>query len=351
MKEELHMSDQFNQNQNREDVIDVNFNKFKKGAKGLVTTVIIVLLAAFLGLNSFYMLDDREQGVILRFGQFYRVEENAGPHFKMPIVETVRKVPTEKVFEMEYGYRTTIAGTKTSNPEYADASDEAQVIVDGANNNASIALLNLTILYKINNPVNYLFKVDDVEGTLRLALEDVVRNTYQAYTLEDARTDKKKIDDDIKPALQKKLDTYGAGLEIQSVQTQNVELLPAVDEAYKQKENAKQYKNGKLEEAEKYYNTIIPQAEAEAQRLREEASGYKAEVIANARASVAQYEALYKEYLNNPDIVKEKYYIESMSHFIKNNNIVLDGTNGSSIHKFFNLDNENIIKEQVSSSN
>ena len=78
------------------------------------------------------------------------------------------------------------------------------------------------------------------------------------------------------PRLQKKLDRYEAGVEITSVKTQNVELLPAVEEAYRQKENANQYMNGKLEEAEKYNNTVLPQAEAEAERLIEDASGYKA---------------------------------------------------------------------------
>jgi membrane protease subunit HflK len=343
------MNNEFNSNNDNEKVIDINFNKFKKNAKKSISAIVLIVVLALFGLNSFYVLDSRENAVVLRFGQINHVETEAGLHFKIPVADTVRKVSTEKVYEMEYGFRTALSGTKNTNPEYVDAEDEAQVIVDGSNNNASLAILNLIIQYKIDDPSDYLFKVDDVEGTLRLALEDVIRNTYQSFSLDDARTNKEVIDSVISPELQQKLDNYEAGIKITTVKTQNVELLPAVEEAYRQKENATQYMKGKLEEAEKYNNTIIPQAQAEAQKLEEEAFGYKAEVLANAKAAVAQYEALYTEYLANPNIVKEKYYIDAMRQFITNNNIIVDITKDSDIYKFYNLENDNFIKQQISS--
>ncbi|GKX31108.1 hypothetical protein SH1V18_35880 [Vallitalea longa] len=341
------MSDNFNSN--KDDVINIKFNKIKKNTKLLITIGVIIALAAILLANCFYMVDNRESAVILRFGEFEQVVDTAGIHLKVPIADTVRKVPTEKVFKMEYGFKTAQEGTKTTNPEYAIQNDEGRVIVDGANNNASLVMLNLVIQYKIDNSRNYLFKVDDVEGTLRLALEDVVRNSYQKFTLDDARTNKGAIDDVIFPELQQKLRDYEAGILIKAVETQNVELLPAVAEAYRQKENSNQYKKSKLEEAEKYNNTVIPQAEAEAQEIEQEAFGYKAEVIANAKAAVAEFEALYGEYKLNPSIVKEKYYIESMREFITNNNIIMDITNDSNIYKFYNLENDEVVKQQISS--
>lgn len=44
------------------------------------------------------MVDSRENAVVLRFGQVSKVETSAGLHFKMPIADTVRKVPTEKKY-------------------------------------------------------------------------------------------------------------------------------------------------------------------------------------------------------------------------------------------------------------
>lgn len=337
-----------NFNVNKDDVIDIKFNGLKKNAKRNIIILIVALLLVIIGYNSVYMLDNRESAVILRFGQVKETVDRAGLHLKLPIADTVRKVDTGKVFKMEYGFKTTQSGTTDASPEYSTANTEARVIVDGSNNNASLIMLSLIIQYQIDNPTNYLFKVDDVEGTLRLALEDVVRNSYQVFSLDDARTNKEIIDNAILPDLQQKLRNYEAGIKIMTVETQNVKLLEAVAEAYRQKENANQYMKGKLEEAEKYNNTIIPQAQAEAQQLVEGAFGYKAEVIANAKAGVAQYEALYEEYKNNPQIVKEKYYVESMKEFITNNDIVLDITNDSDIYKFYNLENDNAVKQQVS---
>jgi len=340
-------NDFFNQG-DKDRVINADFGKYKNSAKKIVAAVVVIILVLTVSVNTFYLLDSKEAAVVLHLGKVSHVESSAGIHFKIPFINQIRTVNIQNVYEMEYGYRTKVTGTTSSTPQYEEAEGEAQVIVDAANNNGSIAIISLNISYKVKDPVEYLFKVDDVEGTLRLALEDVVRNTLQAFTLDDARTKKDYIDKEVMPRLQKKLDRYEAGVEITSVKTQNVELLPAVEEAYRQKENANQYMNGKLEEAEKYNNTVLPQAEAEAERLIEDASGYKAEIIANAKASTAQFEALYKEYKNNPQIVKEKYYVEAMREFITNNNIVIDLTDEGEIHKFFNLDNNSFVKEQIS---
>lgn len=332
-----------------EDVIDINLEKIKGSARKIVAIAVTVIIALILLLNSFYVLENKENGVILRFGKITNVVSDAGLHFKIPLIEQVKKVDVKTVYSMEYGYRTIKKGTEYSQPVYEDEEDEATVIVDAANNNASIALINIMVQYKKADAEKYLFNVDDVEGTLRLALEDSVRTVLQSFTLDDAKTRKEDIDKEIRPILQKKMDDYLSGIEITSVRTQNVEFMPNVENAYQQKENANQYKNGKQEEADKYLNTVIPQAEAEAAKLREEASGYKAERLANARAAVAEFNALYEEYKNNPNVLKEKYYIEAMSVFLKNNKVVVDLSANGDIYKFYNFDENNLVKEQIDS--
>ena len=121
--------------------------------------------------------------------------------------------------------------------------------------------------------------------------------------------------------------------------TQNVSLLPAVEETRQKVEEANQYKQGKEEEAQKYANTVIPKAEAEATKLYEDAKGYSAEVIAAAKADIAEFEALYSEYLKNPNVVKEKYYLEAMQEVFNNNELIIDQTNNSNFLKFYNVPN------------
>lgn len=340
------MSPEMNNNNEKDNVIDIDMKKMQKNIFRIVPIAVIIIVLVFAGLNSFYMLEDKESGVVLRFGRVHDVITTPGLNFKAPFIDTVEKVDVSSIYSMEYGYRTQRAGTTQQEAQYTDNDDEAQVIVDGANNNASIAKIELIIQYKVSDPVDYKFKVDDVEGTLRLALEDSVRTAVQSLTLDEAKTQKEIIDEAVLPALQKKMDDYEAGLEIILVATQNVQFLPSVEDAYQQKENANQYKNGKKEDAEKYDNTVIPQAQAEAKSLVESATAYKAETIAEANAGVAQFNALYDEYLNNPEILMERYYIEAMTVFLENNKVVIDGTGDEGIYKFYNLD-DSAIKENI----
>ena len=174
---------------------------------------------------------------------------------------------------------------------------------------------------------------------MRLALEDVVRNTLPSFTIDEALQNKELIDEAILPKFQKKLDKYNTGIKIVQVTTQNVSLLPAVEETRQKVEEANQYKQGKEEEAQKYANTVIPKAEAEATKLYEDAKGYSAEVIAAAKADIAEFEALYSEYLKNPNVVKEKYYLEAMQEVFNNNELIIDQTNNSNFLKFYNVPN------------
>jgi membrane protease subunit HflK len=327
--------------------VDIETEKYIKYAKRIIPIVLILIFAIVLLLNSVYVIENKENGVVLRFGTVSEEVTQAGLHFKIPFIDTVEKVDVKTVYTMEYGYSVVQEATTYSEAVYATNLEEATVIVDGANNNASIALIEVIIQYKKSRPVDYLFKVDDPEGTLRLALEDVIRTSVQSFTLDEAKTEKERIDETILPALQKRMDDYESGIEITSVKTQNVSFLDNVEAAYQEKENANQYKNSKQEDAERYYNTIIPQANAEAIQLVEEANSYKAQVIANANAGVAEFNALYTEYLNNPAILKEKYYIESMGEFLVNNNVVIDATNDGDIYKFYNFDENDVVKQEI----
>lgn len=332
------MSDNFNNQDDK--VIDIDIQKIKNKSMKLAPFVVLLLLIGLFVSNGIYQLDAKEDGVILRLGKLHKTEDEAGLHFKIPIVDQVRKVNVETIYKMEYGFRTVQEGSETSDPVYQEVGEESNVIVDGANNNASIAIIQLIIQYKIDDAFNYLYRVDDVEGTLRLALEDVIRSKVQAFTLEEAKTQKEAIDAEILPALQNKIAAYDTGLKITKVSTQNVEFLPSVEDAFQQRENANQYKNGKVEDGEKYENTIVPQAEAEAEAIVQNANAYSATVKAEAKAEVAQFVALYEEFSKNEDILKEKYYLDAMREFLGNNEIIVDFTDSDSLLKLFNMDQQ-----------
>ncbi|MEG0712314.1 MAG: protease modulator HflK [Niameybacter sp.] len=325
-------------------IIDAPSPKPQKDFLKLLTHIIAIVCVAFvvaiLFLGSIYRLSTGTVAVITRFGAITGVNEQAGIHFKMPFIDKIQKVDVQSIHKMEYGYRTAQPGTTLADPLYADETSEEQVIVEAKSNNASIILLNLIVRYQVSDPINYLYEVDDIEGTMRLALEDVIRNTLPSFSINEALQNKELIDEAILPKYQKKLDKYNTGIKIVQVTTQNVSLLPAVEETRQKVEESNQYKQGREEEAQKYANTVIPTAQAEATKLYEDAKGYRAEVIANANADVSEFEALYSQYIINPEIVKEKYYLEATQSIFQNNKLVIDQTQDSNFLKFYNIPTE-----------
>ncbi|MHC1748649.1 MAG: FtsH protease activity modulator HflK [Cellulosilyticaceae bacterium] len=328
----------------QKEVVDVKLNghlkQFGHNLKNSIKYIIILLILGALATSSIYRLETGTVGVITRFGDIEGLNENAGIHMKVPLIDKVQKVDVQTIHKMEYGYRTAQGGSTAQSAEYAGQEGEEQVIIEAKSNNASIILLNLIVRYQVEDAINYLYQVDDVEGTMRLALEDAVRSSLPGFTIDEALGNKELLDEAILPKLQKKLDKYSSGIKVVQVTTQNVSLLPAVEETRQKVEESNQYKQGKEEEAQKYRNTVIPKAEAEATKLYEDAKGYRAEVVASAKADVSEFEALYSQYLQNPEVVKEKYYIEAMQKVLKNNELVIDQTESGNLLKFYNIGNK-----------
>ena len=317
-----------------------NMEDLKK-VKKLLIFVPVILLAIILLVSSIYKVDTGEAAVITRFGSAARVVDDAGIHAKIPFIEKANKVSLAKRHQIEYGYRTLGGSSTMQTSDYMEIPEEQIVIVEAVGNNSSLVLTELIVEYRVADPINYLYKVDDLQNTIRLVLEDTLRNTLQSVTLDQALTDKLSIDGEIKPEIQRKLNSYEAGVEIIEVKTQNTSLLDSVDTAYREVEKANQYRNGKIEEAQKYTNTVVPKAESEATQLIEGAKAHRARVIAQANADVAEFQALYAEYVKNPEIIRERIYTDSMREFITNNNVIIDISSGDSLYKFYNIDDSN----------
>ncbi|NLB41479.1 MAG: FtsH protease activity modulator HflK [Clostridiales bacterium] len=323
-----------------------NLKKLKK----LLVFVPVVLLVLILVVSSVYKVNTGEAAVITRFGSASRVVNDAGIHFKAPFIESANMVSLAKRHQIEYGYRTLSGFSNMQTSDYQEMPEEQIVIVEAVGNNSSLVLTELIVEYRVLDPINYLYKVDDLENTIRLVLEDTLRNTLQSVTLDQALTDKLSIDGEIKPEIQRKLNSYEAGVDIIEVKTQNTSLLDSVDTAYREVEKANQYRNGKIEEAQKYTNTVVPKAESEATQLIEGAKAHRARVIAQANAEVAEFQALYAEYVKNPQIIRERIYIDSMREFIANNNVIIDTTSGGNLYKIYNMDDDNTNGNQSKSS-
>lgn len=286
------------------------------GSAGTASTVVLIL--ALLGLawlgSGVYQIDAAETGVVTRFGAF-RTTTPPGLHWHVPWpVERVEKVNVAEIARFPYQ---TLMLTKDEN----------------------IVTVDVTVQYRRNDPVAYLFNVRDPEQTLadvtESAIREVVGKNSLDFILGEGRAEIARL---TKELVQSTLTAYGTGVEVTSVNLQDANfpapVQPAVRDAVKAREDRE-----RLElEAEKYANDILPRARGEAARRLQDAEAYKAQVIAQATGETSRFTQLLEEYAQAPNVTRERLYLEAMESVLGNTSKVLVTAEGSGNLMYLPLD-------------
>ena len=268
-----------------------------------------ILIFVFTGL---YTIDPDEMGVIQRFGKYLTTTE-PGLHFKIPFgVDTLTKVPVRKVMKEEFGFRTLKAGVKT---QYSrrDYSVESLMLTGDLN----IADVEWIVQYRIKNPVDYLFKIRNVDETIRDVSESVMREVVGDRSVDEVIVlSRKEIADKVNVILQKRLDTYNAGIEIVTINLQNVNPPDKVKPAFNEVNSAKQEKEKIVNEAWQNYNKIIPEARGKAKRTIEEAQGYAINRVNSAKGDADRFKQVYAQYKKAKVVTRRRLYLEMMQEIL-----------------------------------
>ncbi|AOY76545.1 FtsH protease activity modulator HflK [Clostridium formicaceticum] len=293
--------------------------------------ILYVILGGILVLNCWYMVKTGEKALVVRFGENIKVETTTGIKFKMPFIDRIIKYNTEELHQLEYGFishqEENRGNDESIKLQYTDNEAESLLLTKGS----YIVNGELILQYKIGNVYDYHYKVSDQIGTLQLALESVIRRNVQNKTLDDALLNKEVISAEILPEIRKKVNEYGLGIEVVNVEIQNISVPSEVKAAYDDVNNAKNEKSGRLEEANKYKNSIIPEARAEAYKLVEEAKGYKSEKLGQAKGDVASFLQVYEQYKAAPSGTKKRLYLETMEKVLQKakNKYIVDIQDGA----------------------
>ena len=122
-----------------------------------------------------------------------------------------------------------------------------------------------------------------------------------------------------------------------------------VMEAFKAVETAKQGKETALNNAEKYRNEKIPEAEAQVDKIKQQAESTKQSRINEANAEVAKFNAMYEEYIKNPEVTKKRLFYETMEELLPDLKVVIDGSDGNMM-TILPLDSSYNLKDSVEQS-
>ena len=275
--------------------------------KKLASRLIIAALAIAIGMAAmtcFYTVDDKQQAVVTTFGKVTDVTD-AGVHFKLPFgIQNVDKVDVNVYQKIELGY---------SSDGYMDASESAMITGD-----YNIVNVDFFVEYKISDPVAYLYSSNDPEMILKNLIQSQVRNVVGSSAVDSVLTDgKENIQMQVKELVAEILAEYNIGLTLVDVKIQDAEPPTAdVIEAFKAVETAKQKAETVVNDAMAYQNAQLPLAQAEADKLIQNAEYLKQKRINEAHEQVAMFTAMYEEYEKNPEITRSRMYYEAIQEIL-----------------------------------
>ncbi|AZR74889.1 HflK protein [Anoxybacter fermentans] len=293
----------------------------------------MVLLVMYM-ITGFYTVEPKEVGVVTRFGKFLSIT-GPGLHYHLPYpFESVNIVNVTDVRRVEIGYRTI---KPAPDARYQDMPEEALMLTG----DLSIVSVEATVLYKIKNAADFIFKVQNPENTVKDAAEAALRQIVGLNTINDILTSEKAaIQAKTRQLLQEILDKYETGIMVVGFLLQDVSVPPEVEEAYRDVASAKEDKQKKINEALAYKNQIIPKARGEAAKIINEAEAYKAARIAQAKGDVARFEQILTRYKMGEDVTRIRLYLETMEKVLPGLNKIIIPEDSAGVLKLLNLNQE-----------
>ena len=283
---------------------------------GLLIGVLVLVWAA----SGFYIVNTGERGVVLRFGKYIETTE-PGPRWHLPWpVESREIVNVDQVRTVEIGYRTSVK---------SKVLKESLMLTDDEN----IIDLQFAVQYILKDPKEFLFvnrlPEESVLQVAETAMREIVGKNKMNFVLYEGRAD---IADRAKVLMQSILDRYKTGISISQVTLQNIQppeqVQAAFDDAVKAGQDRERLKN----EAEAYFNDVVPRARGVASRLKEEAEGYKLSVVANAEGEASRFVQIFTEYQKAPQVTRQRLYLDTMQTVMNNTSkILVDQKGGNSL--------------------
>lgn len=284
--------------------------------------VVVVAVWAFLG---FYIVDEAERAVVLRFGKVLDEVVQPGLHWNPPIVDEVNMVNISELNTERY--------------------DRGAMLTTDEN----IIDITVTVQYIIEDPVDYVIAVRDPELSLDNAAESAIRHEVGSNFMDQILTTGRALmADAIQDRLQDYMNMYNTGILVSQVNVVDAQPPEPVREAFDDVIRAREDEQRAQNQAQRYSNQVIPEARGEAQRQIEQANAYKEEVIARAEGDASRFDQLLTEYEKAPQVTRQRLYIESLEDVLTaSSKIMIDVESGNNM---LYLPLDQLMRQGVNSS-
>ena len=295
-----------------------------KGVKALVALAVCIVAALVLIGSSVYFTTEDQYAVVTTLGKPSLVE-NSGLHFLIPFVQE-KTIISKNIHGIEIGYN-----SKTGEVIESEAT---MITVD-----YNFVGVDFYVEWKVTDPIKYLYASSDPEAILKMLSQSYIRDTIGLYDVDSVfTTGKSEIQAAIKEKVTARLAEEDLGIALVNITIQDAEP-PTVEvqDAFKAVETAKQGAETATNNAEQYYNEVIPAAKADADEAVRQAEAYKQSRINEANAQAQRFTELFEEYSKYPEITRQRLFYEAMADVLPHLKVIITGE-GDDIHTYMPSD-------------
>jgi membrane protease subunit HflK len=267
------------------------------------TIELIIIGTVVLGWLStcFTSVPAGSRAVRVFFGRYQSVPLSPGLHLTWPWpIEQLEIVETETIRQISLGFDKDLSGPVLWNEPHFEG-EKNLLVGDGE----SLLTINVPIFYRIADPVRYLETTTDAEQAL-LALADRKliqvagsRDSFQIMTEQRAE-----IARQLRESLQQEVDRLGLGLEIVFVGLKDVHPPVDVAPAYQAVVSAQEEKDRTIDLARASRVRVLPEAQAQANRIRVEQEAAYQQRVATARGATARFSAIVQADRENSTVFR-----------------------------------------------
>ncbi len=295
-----------------EDIIRKGQDQLRRAIPGggkfspLMALFVLAALVALYLVKSVYTIQPDELGVELRFGKPKTELSSPGIHFHLWPVETY-EIANIRENQINIGSQ--------------GRSEALGLMLSGDQNIVDVAF---SVLFQVISPKDYLFNVRDPEGMVRQVAESAMREVVGRRPAQDIfRDDRAGIADEVRNIVQQTLDQYGAGIQINTVNIEDVAPPREVADSFDEVQRAEQDEDRFVEEANKYSNRILGAARGEAAQILEDAAGYKNRVVEESKGEAQRFISVYNEYSKAPEVTRKRLFLETMEKVLGDSDKVI----------------------------
>ena len=245
---------------------------------------LFIIALAFLGLNSLFTMNERQQGLVLQFGEPKRVIQSSGLHFKLPLIQNVVRYDV-RILEYDLPIEEVIA------------VDKKRMLIDSFTR------------FKIIDPLEF-YKTVGTESSVRNRLNSNVisslRRVVGRVTLEELLSEERsKIMEDIKVEVNNEASRFG--IEVVDIRIRRADLPEANSQAIYERmiservREAKEFRAKGSEiaqkiraEADKERTVILAEATKKSEILRGQGESESVNIYADAFKQDPDFYSFYR---------------------------------------------------------